>query len=377
MSSEARRPIAAPVITQRAVQTARDDARWIMAFPRGRTEHSKGGWTVDDQFIGWLFEYLGDMREQGYQVPIARQHEQDGYTYGLVADWRATEAGVDLLVEFAGDYAARYDEGLMAHWSPGFYPPSPDGDPVWYDPHTGKGYMVALDELSFVTVPHHTKLDTRGPHYQLAADPGTTTAPPTGGTPMDEEQYMELVGKYDSLVARVDALESSLAEMSDVAEQMSAMNERMTAIEGQPATTEGGDTPAATTQTAAQSPEIVALSREVEGLRRTNAELAVRAKLPDASDEDVKRLARLSEDDRAWAIGLLKTSRETGVTGAAPPQRADSDEIEGIVRTAKASGIERGESLLRHLRTEHGLDMVKLSARGGFAAIERVYGPAH
>ncbi|NRA56919.1 MAG: hypothetical protein HRU13_02200 [Phycisphaerales bacterium] len=360
---------AAAVDDAPATVLGESDVRWILAFPWGEGSAGEATWVVDEAFAQRLSDNLARQRSDGYRPPVARQHQEDGFTYGKVFGTRAEDDGVFLGVEFAEGWAARYDGGLLGHWSPGFYP---DG---WVDSHSGAVYEgPVLREFSFVTVPQQ-KVRTGQAHYTLAEQtPGEPTT--TGAQAMDMEKMME----------RLAALEERLESMGD----MEKMMERLAALEDHYEEMQGraeaeddegeeDDDDESGEVRMSDTPEFAAIAARLQVLEEENTRLSVKASAPHASEEDVAHLVKMGEEQRAWAISLMARSAqaETGRTGAAvaPPSASTPASVVSLAESARREGVARGQELISYVRQKGGLSFIDAAAAiaNASAEIDRIY----
>jgi hypothetical protein len=355
--------------TENATALGEVDRRRIQIFTWGETAHHNGDFDVNRDFYRDLKLFVRDMGERGYYAPIARQHQDDGYTYGRVLDVHATEDGIDATVEFAAGMADKFDAGYLDSWSPSFYP-------EFEDPHTGRTYRQALRELSFVTVRYLKNLPGASPHYSLSDAPHDYHLL---GDLMDNEkenmEEKEMMGGDDYELMDPEMLRALIAEV--VEEQLQRYMQQMRSDDDE---TESGDY--------SENSDVGALENRIAETERklqlAEARERVRRDLSDVDDEEVAELAELKlasptlyerhvermgavvenaedADDEPVSLG------ESGTNGA-PVSTRSGGRLLTLCEQAKASGVERGGRLIDYLE-DHGYPLSDVDS----SVIERVY----
>lgn len=173
---------------QQLVKLAATDRRWIQVMTDGLVRHPRApnrSFKVNANFIGYLNNYLADMRKQNFYPPICANHvsppglipseaHEDSDEYGAVAYRDALVHGRVLKIERRGEdqtwflvewakYAAKdFDEGRIENFSPTFIW-------GWTDPTTDITYPVIIKELSFLQHKHLKNVPSASPHYAVAA----------------------------------------------------------------------------------------------------------------------------------------------------------------------------------------------------------------
>lgn len=191
-------------------------AIWVDIFKKGDEVHWRGEvLPIDDEFVTEVFRnfsYISD--RYGYEIPLQRKHEDDGFTYGVVPRLRMSGEHVQALVGLLEpELVEAYEKGTLRKFSPGF------GD--IRDPHTGQKLQHCLVEVSFTSreyqwnlrPPQETNqekmLSFDGPTYTLASDEDTYSI--TESTMPEElkELLQSLTTSVQALTKRVEALEGS------------------------------------------------------------------------------------------------------------------------------------------------------------------------
>lgn len=343
------------------VNNARADVRRLpVIYPRGKMiKHGAGDFEVTQEFIDQQLHAFAFMRDEyGYYPPILQQHEEDGFTFGLVTDLIESEAGISPEVQFAKGYAQRYDDGLMTHWSPAHYPefqPS-DSDRVFYN---------VLAELSFVALPHMLDVTAPSAHYDLpvrmsrAELAAQCQAQQTGEREMEELEALRalLDEKFDELSSRLDALEAD-EEEAETADNAGDGEE----VEMEKKDNEGQVQNAAAIE---HQRELVKMSREIAELKRERAKDQIRLSAPDLKDEDVEMLVSMSAEQRAYTLGIMQQARTaSSQQQVSTPAGASSTLPAGQFRTmcerAKKNGA-TASNLLTHLMSREGVTLDQYS----------------
>lgn len=333
------------------------DIRRIKMFGWGEVRHPKGDFTVDQEFYAKLREHFEDMVARGYFIPVARQHTDDGMTYGRVVGLHATDEGVEADVEFARGMAELFDDGYLNNWSPSFYT-------KFSDPHTGKVYDVALREFSFVTVSHQKNLPSASPHYAMSDEGYVYITHRPDGAPPTKESRMTTANetapvnnaeggdeeKQKDMGSRMDAMER---EMRELKASLKPMMEYMEKEMGDDEDKEMGDD-----EPSENGEQLAAFARRVGELERENARLDITRRLGEGvGPERLKRLSALRLKDRELyedTICALADAQAAPVTpeptplaeergNAAPRATATGrSKVEQAVRSAKDAGIKLG-----------------------------------
>ena len=335
---------------------ARADVRRLpVIYPRGKTiAHPAGDFEVTQDFIdAQLYAYRAIRDRYGFYPPVLKQHEEDGWTFGLVTDLVETEAGISPEVQFAAGLAQKYDDGMMTHWSPSHYKtfqPS-DSDEVFH---------FVLAELSFVALPHMLDVTAPSAHYDLPVrmSRADLEALRCQANPREDDMEDEM-SELEILAKKIDELREALGErVSALEERMESMSQPTESAEEEPASM-GSEAPAPVANEREVHDELVKMSRKIDELERANAKLSIKAANPGVSDEDVDVLAGMTEAQRAWA--LTQMSRKPAVAeqsqhsaGAAPVEQAT--DYETICRNARDAGITGpGAALISYARKHHGV----------------------
>lgn len=246
---------------------------WVDLFPPiGSQVHYRGEVIeIDAAFAARILANFGRyLTLYGKEPVMLRQHEREGWCYGVWANLRVHEGRIQGLAAFLSPEAlSLFKQGQLREWSPGF------GDVE--DPHTGEMLQDMLVEASFVDRGHQWNLRPPSQTNPVALAAGgsiytlenimadeTKTETPAEDVEQQladtsEEEEMEMVDEEEEapfdMAAAFGALTSTLTAMAEGQAKILAH------LEGQ-APSEKEEEPAN---------EMAALRSEVAALRRENA----------------------------------------------------------------------------------------------------------
>lgn len=347
-----------------ATELGDDDFRWVPALQMGYTAHPKhpnGGYTITDAHVAELQRYLAKYTSKGYYPPARELHasqQSSAMRLGRVKRIRRVDNRVDFGVEFARGVAALHDGGHLDGWSPTLW-----WD--WTDPHDGEQFFVALRDLSAVDVPWQKHLPNASPHYttQLGDVDDTpyhlvenTEMACMDGAPeekIEETEAQDMSEQMDllrSMSAGLESLLSGIGELRDLVASMKAPETNA----GDTPETEMGDTP---------ERQIADLQKQLKHERSLRLRSEITTALGDVADEQVTQLTELGETSpdlyrttlnalaearKATAAAQRTATPEAGAPGDTPA--AGATELGDVLADAAKQGIQRGHSLLKHIR---------------------------
>ena len=361
--------------------------RWVPAFPYGAkqtTQRRANGnvevidYVVDEQFIAWIQDYLDDEFAVGYYPPVARQHQEDGLTYGRVVMYRIGDRGMDVGVVFAQGMEGLFDKGYLDGWSPTFRVD-------WQHPTSKKVYPLSLKELSFVTVGQFKDMPVASPHYQNSE---RLLAPPKEAVVADDKENMEAPEEEVIAMEDEEEVEVSAEEGEDMGVKLDKLTEIvMMLVEklSDDEESEGGEElEAGEDYENAEQAEIATLRAKVKGLEVKNAEQTVKLAIPTADAAEVKQLAGLIvENAEQGAITLEYAKKahaklpkgevhnaEIGAPGGSGSGPVHSSIVEAA-KAAKAADVAYGTDLIKHLGGQ-GFEVANAEA-SEMNAIKKLY----
>lgn len=320
---------------------------WVDLFSLGRDVHYRGEVVKMDQSRAarLLANFTRYLALYGKEPVMLRQHEREGWQYGVWRDLRVHEGKIQGLAAFLDARVLEmFKAGQLREWSPGF------GDVE--DPHTGEILQDMMVEASFVDRGH--QWDLRPPSMTnpvTLASVGTihlmesimeTNESPAEETQVELEAPTEEEEESFDMAAAFSALTTTLNGMAENMAKLASALEPPAEEEEEPAA------------------EMAALRAEVAQLRYAAAisELAAKGitgavaegliELKSASPS--KYAATVAEVEKRFDTPVAKVQAPIGVTGSAKVGGPTAAEA---LATAANAGVTYGNGLAEWAATHH------------------------
>lgn len=140
-------------------------AVWVDVAKLGEVWQNGTRYPLEQKHFDEIRRNFSMFREIGYVQHIARQHLDDGYTYGEIHELRQEGEYLQALVSLATPEDRKaYNAGQIRHWSPGI-------DWNTEHPHTGDNIGASLFHLAYVSEPQQKNL-----RYAQRTNPGVELA---------------------------------------------------------------------------------------------------------------------------------------------------------------------------------------------------------
>lgn len=193
---------------------------WIDIFKRGAEVH-RGGRRVEltEDFLDAILRNFNRLTNEGAEIVVLREHDRDGYVYGMVESLRLHEGYMQAQISFMREQdRVAFKAGMVRGFSPGFAL-------NLEHPHTGEMMGPTLLEVSFTSMPYQQNL--RPPRDTT---PGVRLALTYSGDivtlPKEEDMNNE-----ELAAESVEDEEAAEPSEFDAKEAYSKLSERLSAIE--------------------------------------------------------------------------------------------------------------------------------------------------